>query len=396
VPSQLSRLPVSDAELDDLRRRVRATRWAPDWPVEPWDHGVDASVLRRLAARWADGFDWRAVERGILALPSRVVDVDGTPVHALVVDGEADDALPLLLTNGWPSTSLELVPLARRLARPSEHGGDASDSFTVVVPSLPGFPFSPQRPQPDSRTHELWHRLMTALGHTRYGAHGGDLGAGITSRLGQSHPESVVGIHLLAVASPIEYDDAMLTDAERSHLARQAEWFEREGSYEHQQQQRPLTLAPALSDSPVGLLAWVLEKHRDWSDGGGDVSRVFSDEYLLTVASLYWFENAISTSFRPMRSSRAGSPSACAGSRCRPPSPCSLTTSRGRRASGPSGCTGSTGTPACPAAGTSRRTRSRRCSATTSRRSSVVSALTRVDGCPSSAPPSWPPHPPDC
>jgi len=175
----------------------------------------------------------------------------------------------------------------------------AAPAFTVVVPSLPGFPLSPQRPGQDSAIHQVWHNLMLSLGFARYGAHGGDLGAGITSRLAQAHPEAVVGIHLMAVAAPADMDDATLSPAEREFLARTRWWSEQEGSYQHQQQRRPLSLAPALSDSPVGLLGWIVEKYRARSDCDGDLSRRFSDDFLLTQASLYWYTNSISTSFRP-------------------------------------------------------------------------------------------------
>ncbi|CAN5156214.1 epoxide hydrolase [soil metagenome] len=292
-------LPASADALDDLRRRVDATRWGADWPELPWAAGTDPAVLRRLAERWQGGFDWRAVEAHILSLPSVQVDLDGIPVHAFVFEAEVPDALPVVLTNGWPSTSYELVELAQRLATPSRFGGDAQRALTVVVPSLPGIPFSPQRPGRASDIPELWHRLMGELGFTRYGAHGGDLGAGITSRLAQAHPEAVVGIHLMAVAGPAELDETTLSADERVFLERAREWNELEGSYQHQQQRRPLSLAPALSDSPVGLLAWIVEKYRAWSDSGGDLSSRFSDDFLLTQASLYWFTNSISTSFRP-------------------------------------------------------------------------------------------------
>lgn len=144
------------------------------------------------------------------------------------------------------------------------------------------------------------------LGFSRYVAHGGDLGAGITSRLAQSHPEAVAGIHLLAVAAPRDIDPAELTPDEREHLDRVAAWTSDGGAYQHQQQTRPLSLAPAVSDSPAGLLAWILEKHRDWSDCDGDVFNRFSREYLLTLATMYWLTNSIGTSFRPYFEHAAG------------------------------------------------------------------------------------------
>ena len=294
---------VSDTELEDLRDRLRRTRWATPWPVGPWEAGTDGGELRRLVDHWASAYDWRKHEAAINALPSRFADIDGTPVHYLRYDAEREGALPLVLTNGWPSSFLELTGLAERLFAPSRHGGSPDDAFTVIVPSLPGFGLSPQRPTfPDDvlPTHEIWHRLMhDELGFQRYGAHGEDLGAGITVRLGQTHPEAVAGIHVLTIGDPPTYDPAGLTDEERAYLDAKAAWHVTEGGYSHEQRTRPLTLAQGLSDSPSGLLAWILEKYRAWSDCDGDVSSRFSDDFLLTQASLYWFTNSISTSFRP-------------------------------------------------------------------------------------------------
>lgn len=300
VPNTPPVLAVSDAELADLRARLRSTRWAERWPVGGWEAGTDPAELRRLVAYWAGDYDWRAHEAALNALPSFFADLDGTPVHYLRFDGERPDALPIVLTHGWPSSVLELTALADRLASPSRYGGAAEDAFTVIVPSLPGFGFSPQRPALTEQTHELWHRLMRdELGFDRYAAHGGDLGAGVTSRLAEAHPEAVVGIHLLAVAAPAGYDPAALTREERDHLDSVAAWQADEGGYQHQQSTRPLTLSQGLADSPAGLLAWLVEKYRAWSDCGGDLSTRFSDDFVLTQASLYWFTGTISTSFRP-------------------------------------------------------------------------------------------------
>jgi pimeloyl-ACP methyl ester carboxylesterase len=295
-------LDVPDADLDDLRARLRGTRWATPWPVDGWDAGTDGAALRRLVDYWASGYDWRKHEAAINALPSRFAAVGGTSVHYLRFDAERDGALPILLANGWPSSFLELTGLADRLSTPSRYGGRPDDAFTVVVPSLPGFGMSPQRPALGGPlyTHEIWHRLMRdELGFERYGAHGSDIGAGDVSLLAQAHPEAVAGVHLLDVADPPSYDQAALTTEERAYLDAEQAWARAERGYSHEQQTRPLTLAQGLSDSPSGLLAWILEKYRAWSDCGGDVSARFSDDFLLTQASLYWFANAISTSFRP-------------------------------------------------------------------------------------------------
>ena len=295
-------LDVSEAELDDLRARLRGTRWATPWPLSGWDAGVDGGELRRLADYWASTYDWRKHEAAINALPSRFADVGGLTVHYLRFDAERAGAPAVLLANGWPSSFLELTGLAERLSAPSRYGGDPQAAFTVVVPSLPGFGFSPQRPALGGRlqTHDIWHRLMhDELGFERYGAHGSDIGSGEVSRLGQSYPEAVAGIHVLDVEAPLAYDPAELTAEERAYLDAQDAWAVAERGYSHEQQTRPMTLAQGLSDSPSGLLAWILEKYRAWSDCGGDVTTRFDEDFLLTQASLYWFTNTISTSFRP-------------------------------------------------------------------------------------------------
>lgn len=300
-------IAVPDAELTELRSRLLNTRWPTPWPISGWDAGTDPDELRRLVGYWASDYDWRAHEAAINALPSHRADIDGTSVHYLRFDGERPSALPIILTNGWPSSFLELTALARRLATPSRYGGDPADSFTVIVPSLPGFAFSPQQPtltepaqtQP-AQTHEVWHRLMRdELGFARYAAHGGDLGAGITSRLGEAHPDALVGIHLMAIANPVAYDQAGVTPEEQEYLDSIAAWSAEEGGYQHEQSTRPITLSYGLADSPAGLLAWIVEKYRAWSDCGGNLSSRFSDDFILTQASLYWFTHTISTSFRP-------------------------------------------------------------------------------------------------
>lgn len=302
MPQRPPLIDVPEADLQDLRARLRQIRWPTRWPETGWRMGTDADELARLVRLWASDYDWRAHEAALNDLPWHTSPVAGTDVRYLRFDAETPGALALVLTHGWPSTVLELVALAERLATPSQFGGRADDAFTVLVPALPGYPFSPQRSTlpPDLPTHELWHRLVhEELGFRRYAAHGGDLGAGVTSLIAQAHPEALVGIHLLAVAAPADLDPASVTPEEQLYLHDVEAWTHEEGGYQHQQSTRPVTLAYGLSDSPVGLLAWLVEKYRAWSDCNGELSRRFTDDFILTQASLYWFTNTISTSFRP-------------------------------------------------------------------------------------------------
>jgi pimeloyl-ACP methyl ester carboxylesterase len=283
-------IAVPEDDIADLHRRLSLTRWPRSWPEPAWLAGTDRDVLAHLVDHWANRFDWRSHERRLNAEPQRIATVSEQRVHFLHVRAQEPTGLPMILTNGWPSTFAEMIPLAHRLA------GFGHD---VVVPSLPGFTFSDQPAEAPAEvtTYELWHRLMAGLGYHRYLAHGGDLGAGITSRLGAAHPEAVAGIHLMAVMAAVDHSD--LTAAEEAYLSGIESWISDGGAYQHQQQTRPLTLAYGLSDSPAGLLAWILEKYRAWSDCGGDISSRWTDDEILVQASLYWFTNTIGTSFRP-------------------------------------------------------------------------------------------------
>ncbi|GAA3771416.1 epoxide hydrolase [Microbacterium kribbense] len=294
-------IDVPQADLEDLIGRLNQTRWPRRWPLgEPWTAGTDFDELRRLTEHWGSQYDWRRHEREINRLASYWTIIAGQRIHFLRFDAETPDAPAVVLTNGWPSTFFELVELARRLAEPSRYG-DTGMAFTVVVPSLPGFTFSDPAASspPTTPTHELWHRLMIRLGFETYFAHGGDLGSGITSRLAAAHPEAVRAIHVMSLGAPRSFDEDSLTPAEREHLAAGKAWLRTEGAYMHQHQTRPLTLAFGLSDSPVGLLSWILEKYYQWSDRRAGTPFSLADDFVLTQASLYWFTNTIGTSLRP-------------------------------------------------------------------------------------------------
>lgn len=293
-------IAVPDEDIDDLRRRIRATRWAPAAPSAAWQQGVDSNWLRELADYWAVQFDWRASEQRLNKQPQFVADVQGQRVHFLHRRGTGPAPYPLVVTHGWPGSFVEFEALIERLCEPAAFGGDPADSFDVVVPSLPGFAFSPPPAQSGMsafQVADLWTSLMRGLGYQHFGAQGGDLGAGVSVALAARHPQMVDGIHLNFL--PGSYEPAIgaaqqpLTPEEESFLRERNEWVALEGGYAHMHATKPLTVAASLNDSPVGLAAWIGEKFRAWSDCEGDVERVFSKDDLLTNISLYWYTQSI-------------------------------------------------------------------------------------------------------
>lgn len=298
-----SRIAIPEADLTDLRERIARTRWPDELPGCGWDYGANLAYVRELAHYWRTRFNWRAQEAKLNRIPHFRAAVRGYGIHLVHVRGRGPHPIPLILTHGWPSTFFELIKLIPLLTDPAGHGGDAVDSFDVVIPSLPGFGFS-DRPHgrgfTSMDTAELWMALMTeALGYDRFAAHGGDVGAGVTSRLGLRFPERLIGIHVSAVVRPeIGPDDRPLSDAEQAYVSLNDAWERDEDGYGHIQGTRPQTLAYGLNDSPVGLAAWIVEKYRAWSDCGGDLERRFVKNDLLTNVNLYWFTQTINPSMR--------------------------------------------------------------------------------------------------
>ncbi len=283
---------VPDAVLDDLRERIARTRWPDPAPGAPWGQGADLGYLRELLAYWRDGFDWRARERELNRFEHRTAEVDGVRLH-LVHHHRPGNELALVLTHGWPSTFVELLPLVERLG----------DRFDLVIPSLPGYAFSARPPREGvtrSVVAGLWHGLMTGLGYDRYGACGGDFGAGVATAMALSRPERVVGIHLSTpeVWPFIGPGAPPLTTAEQAYVDHVARWDETERGYSAVQSTRPQTLGYGLNDSPAGLAAWVLDKWRSWSDCGGDLDARFGRDALLTMLTIWWATGSITSSLR--------------------------------------------------------------------------------------------------
>ena len=294
---------IPDDVLADLRNRLRATRWPDEIRDAEWDYGSNLAYTRELCEYWADEFDWRAREEMINSFPHYRADIDGLGVHFIHLRGAGPNPLPLIITHGWPSTFAEMLKIAPLLSDPAAHGADASDSFDIVIPSMPGYGFSDrpsQRGMSPIRVSDLWHKLMTeALGYDGFVAQGGDWGAQITSSLGFHYPDDVKGIHLTMAAgsTPAPPDDE-LSDAEKKFLQHRDWWQQAEGAYGHQHRTKPQTLAYGLNDSPAGLAAWITEKWRSWSDCDGDIESRFSKDELLTHLTIYWATQTISSSVR--------------------------------------------------------------------------------------------------
>jgi pimeloyl-ACP methyl ester carboxylesterase len=296
-------IEISDADLDDLRSRLRRTRFTGRSGAEPWSTGTDPDYLRDLVAYWSERFDWRAREAELNSLAHFRATIDGKALHYVHVraPGASTTRPPLILSHGWPSSFTEMLGLADRLANPARYDAAPDSACDVVIPSLPGFLFSEliEGPITRRRLAQTLHRLMTdVLGYEGYGAFGGDIGGAATAWLGARYPDHVVGIHMIHPPFPADFDDPPLSDSERAYLETEELYDETDGGYSAIMATRPDTIAAALADSPAGLAAWIIDKFRDWSDCDGDVESRFSRDELLTVATLYWVTDSIGTSFR--------------------------------------------------------------------------------------------------
>ncbi len=304
-------ISIGDDQLDDLAQRLRQTRWPETIEGMEWQEGTDSAFLRRLVDYWRQDFDWRAQEARLNALPQFTTELDGHRIHFVHQRGVGPAPFPLVITHGWPGSFMEMERILPLLTDPGRHGGDPADAFDVVVPSLPGYGFSAAPTRPGTgpyQTAELWLRLMTGLGYQRFGAQGGDWGASVSTWMAHRFPEHVAGLHLNFIPGsyrpPLGEDAPPLSSEEADFLVTVAAWAEAEGGYRHIQGTKPQTLSYALTDSPVGLAAWITEKLRAWSDCGGDVERSFSLDAMLTNIAIYWFTGSIGSSMRLYREGR--------------------------------------------------------------------------------------------
>jgi len=296
------RIEIPEAELRDLRERLRRTRWPERETVGDFSQGVPLAYMRALCEYWADGYDWRATEARLNALPQFRTEIDALGIHFLHLRSPHPGALPLVLTHGWPGSVVEFEKAVGPLCDPTAHGGDAADAFHVVCPSLPGYGFSDKPTEPGwgvERIAGAWAQLMARLGYERYGAAGSDWGTSVSTLLGQQDSEHVAGIHLVPpLAAPDAATFHELTEAEEAALADLAR-AQRSGSgYAAQQSTRPQTIGYALADSPVGLCAWIVEKLWAWTDNNGDLESVLTRDEILDDVTLYWLGGTAASSAR--------------------------------------------------------------------------------------------------
>jgi pimeloyl-ACP methyl ester carboxylesterase len=299
------RLEVPQAELDDLRERLARTRWPSELPGQGWSRGVPLDYLRELAEYWRTSYDWREHEARLNELSQFTTTIDGANVHFLHVRSAEPDALPLIMTHGWPGSIVEFLDVIGPLTDPRAHGGDAADAFHLVIPSIPGFGLSGPTSEPGwsaARVGAAFAELMSRLGYDRYGAQGGDEGAIISPDIGRAAPDQVVGVHVNAASvgfmpfPPLEESElAELSEAERARVERIAVYMDDGSGYAQIQSTRPQTLAYGLTDSPVGQLAWIMERFQDWTHAELPEDAVDRDR-MLTNVMLYWLTGTAGSS----------------------------------------------------------------------------------------------------
>lgn len=296
------KIEIPQAALDDLQERLARTRWPGEFPGVGWSRGVPLDYLQELVEYWRTRYDWRKQEARLNEYPQFTTTIDGENIHFLHVRSPEPDALPLVITHGWPGSFVEFLQIIGPLTDPRAYGGDPADAFHLVIPTIHGFGFSGPTSEPGwggERTARAWAELMSRLGYERYGAQGGDFGSFISMELGRVAHEHVVGVHLNAATYGFipwgevsEEELATFTDAEKASLARLQNYYNDGSGYFQIQATRPQTISYALSDSPVGQLAWIVEKFKEWTFPSDELPEQAIDrDDMLTNVMIYWLTN---------------------------------------------------------------------------------------------------------
>lgn len=297
---------IPDADLDDLRRRLHATRWPDAETPNDWSQGIPLSYMQDICRYWADGYDWRQCENLLNGWDQFQTEIDGVDIHFLHVRSPRADAMPLLITHGWPGSVLEFRHVIGPLTDPAAHGGDAADAFHVIAPSLPGYGFSGKPEAPGwsvQRIANAWAQLMARLGYDRYVAQGGDWGSAITRQIGvnasaqDDAPCLAINLNMVTERPDPETMDS-LTEFEKKALAAAKHYVDWDSGYSKQQSTRPQTLGYGLADSPSGQAAWILEKFWAWTDCDGHPENAVNRDDLLDNVMLYWLPGTAASSAR--------------------------------------------------------------------------------------------------
>jgi pimeloyl-ACP methyl ester carboxylesterase len=314
------------AALRDLDERLRRTIWPDEVTAEPWRYGPPVAYMKRFVRHWLDRYDWRAQEARLNALSQFVASIDEHRIHFIHQVGEGPAPIPLVLTHGWPGSFVEMLEIIPLLTNPAAHGGDAADAFTVIAPSIPGYGFSSRPAERGTGVFavaDIWAKLMTRLNYPRFGVQGGDWGSWISLAAALRHPDRVLGLHLNYISTrfrpAMSPDDPPLTSDEQAYLARVAAWMEAEGAYIAIQGTKPLTVSYALTDSPVGLAAWYVEKFRGWSDCRAEPDEALTMDGMITDIMLYWLTGTAHSAMRLYSESREQPLHLAAGQRITPP-----------------------------------------------------------------------------
>lgn len=294
-------LAIEERELDDLRARLDQARWPGRETGEGWDQGVPTDRLRALVDYWRNRYDWRRCEAMLNGFGQYKTHIDGLDIHFLHIKSPEADAMPMLLTHGWPGSVIEFNKVIGPLSDPVAHGGDKADAFHLVIPSLPGYGFSDKPAEAKwgvERIAKAWAELMRRLGYQRYVAQGGDWGSAVTVQLGVQAPEGLAGVHFNMLSIRPDAQNADVPPEEQQAIDALKYFADVESAYARLQATRPQTIGYALADSPIGQAAWIYEKLRGWSDCGGDPETVFTIDEMLDNIMLYWLPNNGASSAR--------------------------------------------------------------------------------------------------
>lgn len=295
-------LDIPQTQLDDLKNRLANTRWPEPETVEDWTQGAPLAAVKRLCDYWLNSYDWRRCEAQLNGLGQFKTEIDGLDVHFLHIRSPHDDALPMIMTHGWPGSIIEFIKVIAPLTNPTAHGGKASDAFHLVIPSLPGFGFSAKPADTGWGIHRIakaWAELMARLGYDDFVAQGGDWGAGVTTAIGALNLSQCKAIHLnMPLVQPKPEDMADLTPAEQKALGDMQHYQDWESGYSKQQATRPQTLGYGLVDSPIGQAAWIYEKFHGWTDNQGAPEDALSYDQMLDNIMVYWLTASGASSAR--------------------------------------------------------------------------------------------------